>query len=98
MSKFALVTGTSSGIGDAVARQLLDNGWHVLAVARREAAIRNASYEHCAVDLSDLSIVSRSLGSRLAALVGGARWSRVGLVWTRRCRRTPVVARDIAFR
>jgi len=80
MSKFALVTGTSSGIGDAVARQLLDSGWHVLGVARREAAIRNANYEHCAVDLSDLSIVSRSLGSRFAALFGGARWSRVGLV------------------
>lgn len=80
MSKFALVTGTSSGIGDAVARLLLDTGWHVLGVGRRDAAIGNANYEHCAVDLGDTSRMMRALEPRLAQLLAGAGWARVGLV------------------
>lgn len=80
MSKFAVVTGTSSGIGDAVARLLLDTGWHVLGVARRDAAIRNANYEHCAFDLGDTPGLMRVLEPRLAVLLAGAGWTRVGLV------------------
>ncbi len=34
--KLAIVTGSSSGIGEALTGQLLERGWQVLGVARRE--------------------------------------------------------------
>jgi NADP-dependent 3-hydroxy acid dehydrogenase YdfG len=38
-TKLALVTGTSSGIGAAVAAQLLGDGWEGVGVARRPARL-----------------------------------------------------------
>lgn len=38
MTRTVLVTGTSSGIGDATARAFLDDGWNVVATARDPAA------------------------------------------------------------
>jgi NAD(P)-dependent dehydrogenase (short-subunit alcohol dehydrogenase family) len=56
--RFALVTGTSSGIGLAVARGLLERGWQVLGVSRRQPASLlavGAGYSHLALDLADAS-------------------------------------------
>ena len=78
-SQLAVVTGTSSGIGASVARQLLARDWHVLGVARRTPAIQHASYEHCSVDLGDTAATIAALEPRLAALLGQVR-TRVGLV------------------
>lgn len=78
-SKLAVVTGTSSGIGHAVAQRLLEHDWHVLGVSRRDAAIGDANYEHCAIDLGNTSSLTQALEPRLAALLG-AGCTRAGLV------------------
>jgi len=77
--RLALVTGTSSGIGAAVARELVRRGWQVVGVARRAAQIDDPRYRHLALDLSDAgaaaAAIERQVGERL-----GQRWERVGLV------------------
>ena len=41
MTKIALVTGASSGIGKACALALLQDGWQVVLVGRRAAALQD---------------------------------------------------------
>lgn len=38
MSRTAVVTGVSSGIGRAIARRLLDDGWSVVGLSRTRPA------------------------------------------------------------
>src|SRR5262245_52226452 len=40
MSQIAVITGAGSGVGRAVALMLLERGWSVALVGRREAALR----------------------------------------------------------
>ena len=75
----ALVTGTSSGIGGAVAKELLSRGWHVLGVARRKAQF-NGKYQHLALDLSDVGAATRTIEDQLGARIAEPGWTRVGLV------------------
>lgn len=54
--KRALVTGASSGIGAATVRALTSDGWSVIAVARREAALHALSDETgCDVVVADIT-------------------------------------------
>jgi len=50
----AVVTGVSSGIGEAVAARLLDDGWSVIGLSRRKPAFRQAAFTWRECDLSDL--------------------------------------------
>jgi NAD(P)-dependent dehydrogenase (short-subunit alcohol dehydrogenase family) len=77
--RFALVTGTSSGIGAALARLLLERGWTVCGVARRPTPIEHALYEHVALDLGQVGELDAALGPRLRSRLSDAP-SRVGLV------------------
>jgi NAD(P)-dependent dehydrogenase (short-subunit alcohol dehydrogenase family) len=43
MERVALVTGASSGIGQATCRHLRDGGWHVVGIARRPSPAANTS-------------------------------------------------------
>jgi benzil reductase ((S)-benzoin forming) len=76
----ALVTGTSRGLGAAIAQALLDAGWRVHGCARGDAdQTLRGDYHHTRVDLSDIHAATAVLGELLKA-VADARPSRVGIV------------------
>src|SRR5262245_59271156 len=78
--RLALVTGTSRGIGAAVAAQLLDRGWTVTGIARHAAAIDHRRYQHVAFDLADTASLADTIEREVGARVSDRRWRRVGLV------------------
>lgn len=49
----AVVTGSSAGIGAAIAQALLGQGWAVKGMDRAAASISHAGYQHVQVDLAD---------------------------------------------
>jgi NAD(P)-dependent dehydrogenase (short-subunit alcohol dehydrogenase family) len=75
---FAIVTGTSSGIGAVLTRRLLAEGWAVLGVSRRSAEF-DGPYTHLALDLADVQEAARHLEPAIAERLAQG-WSRVGLV------------------
>lgn len=79
VDRLALVTGTSSGIGHAVADVLLRRGWHVVGAARRPSTIGHDAYEHLQIDLGDARALI-GIEERLTTLLGDRALRRVGLV------------------
>lgn len=53
----AIVSGTSSGIGEAIAQVLLKNGYRVIGLSRRRGEITHPLFEHLVCDLSDLGSI-----------------------------------------
>lgn len=53
----AIVTGSSSGIGEAIAQVLLKNGYNVIGLSRRRGDIHHPLFEHLPCDLSDSAVV-----------------------------------------
>jgi 3-oxoacyl-[acyl-carrier protein] reductase len=53
MTKVALITGTRKGIGHHLALHLLDQGWLVAGVSRRQADIEHENYRHYKADVAD---------------------------------------------
>ena len=70
VSRVAVVTGASSGIGESLARLLASRGWHCVLLARREERLRplaesiGGEYELC--DVADRASVERAAASVIA--------------------------------
>jgi benzil reductase ((S)-benzoin forming) len=78
--RLAIVTGTSSGIGEKVARQLLQRGWDVIGIARRAAAIESPAYAHCSLDLADVTRLTAGLETQVGPRLRDSAVTRLALV------------------
>ncbi|QDL92685.1 SDR family oxidoreductase [Paroceanicella profunda] len=58
MTHTVLITGTSSGIGEVLAREMLDKGWKVIGLARRRAGWEHPEFDQISVDLLDPAAVA----------------------------------------
>jgi NAD(P)-dependent dehydrogenase (short-subunit alcohol dehydrogenase family) len=79
-NRLALVTGTSSGIGLELARQLLDRGWRVIGIARRATQLASPNYTHLSCDIGDVTALTSRLDERLGPLVCAPGITRLALV------------------
>ena len=69
----AVVTGASSGIGEAIARRLLAGGWRVTGLSRRPGANEHPDFAHRAADLgSDHGVLAAAEGLQATAFVHAA--------------------------
>lgn len=89
ISRIVLVTGCSSGIGEATARRLQQSGWRVYATARNPESLSDLRVVGCrtlALDVEDeasmqaaVETISREAGG-IGALVNNAGYSQSGPV------------------
>ncbi|MCA3273129.1 MAG: SDR family oxidoreductase [Roseomonas sp.] len=57
----AIVSGASSGIGEAICQRLLREGWHVTGLSRRAPAWQASGYQHRSIDLADTGAIPTAL-------------------------------------
>lgn len=80
----AIVTGSSSGIGLAIAQALLDLGWHVRGFDVAAPQITHAAFTQVTVDLCDAAatVAATRAVANVAVLVHAAGMLRVGKLGT----------------
>jgi NAD(P)-dependent dehydrogenase (short-subunit alcohol dehydrogenase family) len=83
--RVVLVTGASSGIGQAIAEHLARQGWRVFGGSRSGAALAERGVEMIALDVDDDGSVERGIAMVLRATLSST--TRAGRSWARS--RTP---------
>jgi 3-oxoacyl-[acyl-carrier protein] reductase len=80
MEGHAVVTGASSGIGRAIAEQLLDGGWQVTGISRRDPLLAHARFRSVKADLGAPADREKAVAalSGVTALVHAAGILRTG--------------------
>jgi NAD(P)-dependent dehydrogenase (short-subunit alcohol dehydrogenase family) len=78
--RICVVTGTSSGIGLAVAEELLRRGWDVAGIARRPSPLHHDRYRHLRLDLADTARLEAEMEGAFGEAAGIEGRGRVGLV------------------
>ena len=71
MRQCAVVTGASSGIGAATARLLAENGFHVIAAARRLDRLKTLAEDNKKIEFVELDVTNQKSVDNLAALLSG---------------------------
>jgi NADP-dependent 3-hydroxy acid dehydrogenase YdfG len=71
MRQCAVVTGASSGIGAATARLLAENGFHVIAAARRLDRLKTLAEDNKNIEFVELDVTNQKSVDNLAALLSG---------------------------
>src|SRR3954447_2451207 len=76
----AVVTGTSSGIGRAIAERLISTGWTVTGIDRSPASIADVRFRGIEADLAQTDDMASMLADvpQVNALVHAAGFMRVG--------------------
>jgi NAD(P)-dependent dehydrogenase (short-subunit alcohol dehydrogenase family) len=57
--KIILITGTSSGIGEFLAKKFIDDSYIVIGIARKKATIKNKNYLHYITDINNEKTLKR---------------------------------------
>ena len=79
-NKLAIVTGSSAGIGEALTDLLLEQGWTVLGVARREVKRSESGYRHIQADLAEPKSIEGVIAPRVSVELAFGAFSRLALV------------------
>jgi benzil reductase ((S)-benzoin forming) len=78
--QIAIITGTSSGIGEALAEKLLSQGWHVIGISRTAVDWSRPEYQHIRGDLGDLDSLTSTVIPKLEEILRGRAWIRMALI------------------